>query len=81
VLDKFQDVSPLWSLPADRGVQHTIPLPPGHDPRFRQPYRMSPIEQAEAKRVVAELLAKGFVKPAQSRYGVPILFVQKKDEG
>jgi hypothetical protein len=40
---------------------------------------MNPKEQAEAKRVVAEPLAKGFIEPAKSPNEAPVLFVPKKD--
>ncbi|KAJ9525182.1 hypothetical protein QJQ45_020705, partial [Haematococcus lacustris] len=39
----------------------------------------SPREEAEVKKQVAELLAKGLIEPSSSPYGAPILFVQKKD--
>ena len=65
-------------LPPDRGVQHTIELLENKTP-FKHPYRLSPLELAEAKKQIAELLAKGFIQPSQSPFGAPILFVQKKD--
>ena len=65
-------------LPPDRGVQHTISLTANETP-FKHPYRLSPIELEEAKRQIADLLAKGFIQPSQSPFGAPILFVQKKD--
>ena len=65
-------------LPPDRGVQHTIELMENKTP-FKHPYRLSPLELAEAKKQIAELLAKGFIQPSQSPFGAPILFVQKKD--
>ena len=40
---------------------------------------MSPLELAEAKRHLYELLAMGFIEKSQSPYGAPILFVRKKD--
>ncbi|KAJ9523909.1 hypothetical protein QJQ45_022343 [Haematococcus lacustris] len=40
---------------------------------------LSPREEAEVKKQVAELLAKGLIEPSSSPYGAPILFVQKKD--
>jgi hypothetical protein len=42
-------------------------------------YHLSPFEREEVKRVVTELLAKGYIEPIKSLYGAPILFVQKKD--
>ena len=65
-------------LPPDRGIQHTIQLQEPKTP-FKHPYRLSPLELAEAKKQIAELLAKGFIQPSQSPFGAPILFVQKKD--
>ena len=65
-------------LPPDRGIQHTIELLENKTP-FKHPYRLSPLELAEAKKQIAELLAKGFIQPSQSPFGAPILFVQKKD--
>ena len=46
---------------------------------FKHPYRLSPKELAEAKKQIADLLAKGFIQPSQSPFGSPILFGQKKD--
>ena len=40
---------------------------------------MSPSEMAEVCRQLDDYLAKGFIQPSTSPYGVPILFVQKKD--
>ena len=65
-------------LPPDRGIQHTISLTEDKTP-FKHPYRLSPKELEEAKRQIADLLAKGFIQPSQSPFGAPILFVQKKD--
>ena len=76
--DRFPDDLPP-GLPPDRGVSHTIPLEPGSRPVHRSMYRLSPSEQAEVERTVKELLAKGFIEPATSPYGSPILFVAKKD--
>ena len=65
-------------LPPDRGVHHTIDLTEKKTP-FKHPYRLSPKELEEAKKQIADLLAKGFIQPSQSPFGAPILFVQKKD--
>ena len=65
-------------LPPDRGIHHTIHLTENKTP-FKHPYRLSPKELAEAKKQIADLLAKGFIQPSQSPFGSPILFVQKKD--
>ena len=78
---EFQDVfqSPPDGLPPDRGTGHLIPLQPDHKPPYRNPYRLSPLEIAEVKRQIEELLRKGWVEESQSPYGASILFVTKKD--
>jgi transposase InsO family protein len=75
--DVFKPVPP--GLPPDHHVGHTIPLLPGSVPPFRKTYRLSPAELAEVRAQVADLLAKGWIRPSQSPYGAPILFVGKKD--
>lgn len=75
--DVFQEVPA--GLPPDRGVGHTIPIEPGAKAPFKGLYRMSPLEQAEAKKQVTELLAKGWIRPSTSPYGAPVLFVGKAD--
>ena len=39
---------------------------------------MSPVELAETRKQLDELLAKGWIRPSSSPYGHPILFVRKK---
>ncbi|KAJ9516264.1 hypothetical protein QJQ45_001114 [Haematococcus lacustris] len=75
--DVFGDMPP--GLPPDRPVGHTIRTPPGSEAPYKRMYKLSPREEAEVKKQVAELLAKGLIEPSSSPYGAPILFVQKKD--
>ena len=42
-------------------------------------YRLAPAEQDEMEEQVKDLLAQVFIPPRLSPYGVPILFVPKKD--
>ncbi len=42
-------------------------------------YRMAPTELKELKVQLQELLDKGFIRPSVSPWGVPVLFVKKKD--
>ena len=44
------------------------------------PYRMSIPELTELKIQLQELLEKGYIKPSVSPWGVPVLFVKKKDK-
>jgi hypothetical protein len=36
-------------------------------------------ELVELKKQIAELQAKGFIRPSSSLWGTPVLFVEKKD--
>ena len=49
--------------------------PPVHRPL----YKMSPLELDEAKKQIESMLEHGFVRPSDSPYGAPALFVPKKD--
>jgi hypothetical protein len=40
---------------------------------------LSPLELAELKKQIKEMLALGIIEPSSSPYGAPVLFVQKKD--
>ena len=42
-------------------------------------YKMSPLELEEAKKQIESMLEHGFIRPSDSPYGAPILFVPKKD--
>ncbi|KAJ9507562.1 hypothetical protein QJQ45_019379 [Haematococcus lacustris] len=55
--DVFGDMPP--GLPPDRPVGHTIRTPPGAEPPYKRMYKLSPREEAEVKKQVAALLAKG----------------------
>ena len=50
-------------------------VPPVHYPL----YKMSPLELEEAKRQIESMLEHGSVRPSDSLYGAPVLFVPKKD--
>ncbi|KAJ9511539.1 hypothetical protein QJQ45_030484 [Haematococcus lacustris] len=75
--DVFQDMPP--GLPPDRGVGHTIRMESDAPPPYKRPYKLSPREEAEVKRQVSELQARGLTEPSSSPYGAPVLFVEKKD--
>ena len=81
VLADFEDVfAPLPAgLPPARRVDHTIELTQGAQPAFRRTYRMSPLELKEVRKQLDELLLKGWIRPSQSPYRAPILFVKKKE--
>jgi hypothetical protein len=56
-----------------------IELKPGTTPIYNTPYRMATPELAELKEHIKELLEKIFIRPSSSPWGVPVIFVPKKD--
>ncbi|GKB70583.1 putative reverse transcriptase domain-containing protein, partial [Tanacetum coccineum] len=66
-----------------------IPLLDGRDhgserfsratPVAKSPYRLAPSELEELSGQLKELQDKGFIRPSSSPWGVPVLFVKKKD--
>ena len=61
-------------------MEFIIDLVPGANLVSIAPYRMSPVELAEVKAQVQDLLSKQFVRPSVSPWGAPVLLVKKKDE-
>ena len=76
--DVFPDTLPKGRLPK-RDIMHKIRTEEGAKPPSRPPYRLGPVEQDKMEEQVKDLLAQGFIRPSASPYGVPILFVPKKD--
>ena len=82
LLAEFADVFPEQlppGLPPKRSVDHKIELEPGFTPQSRHMYRMSPAENDELNKQLEDLLDHGFIRPSQSPWGAPVLFVKKKD--
>ncbi|TYK23510.1 retrotransposon protein, putative, Ty3-gypsy subclass [Cucumis melo var. makuwa] len=81
VVRKYPDVFPdeLSGLLPPREIDFAIELEPGIAPISRAPYRMAPAEMKELKVQLQELMDKGFIRPSVSPWGVPVLFVKKKD--
>ena len=69
----------LLRLPLDREVEFYIELIPKIAPISRAPYRLALAKQKELKAQLEELLKKGLIRPSDSPWGAPILFVRKKD--
>ena len=81
VVEEYKDVFPEElpeGLPPKRNIDHRIIIEKGQKPPSRTPYRMSPKELEELKKQLDELLQKGFIRPSQSPFGAPVLFVKKK---
>lgn len=70
----------MTELPPHRvNVDHTVPLIDGTQPVNRPPHRLSAEQNDELKRQIDELLKLGFIRPSQSPFASPIIFVKKKD--
>ncbi len=75
--DLFGEMS---DLPPHRvGVDHTIPIIDGAQPVNRPPHRLSAEHNDELNRQIDELMKLGCIRPSQSPYASPIIFVRKKD--
>ena len=81
IIKEFSDVFQveLLGLHPIREIEVSIETLPGVNPIAQSPYRMAPIELAELKIQLQELLDKGFIWPRNSPWGAPMLFVKKKD--
>jgi hypothetical protein len=66
-------------MPIDREIEFVTELVLGTAPIFKGPYRMVANQLAELKEQLQELLDKGYIRPSASPWGVPIIFVLKKD--
>lgn len=82
LLEEFKNVMPPElpkELPPRREIDHRIELIPGSVPPAHPPYRMSPLELAELRKQLSELLEGGMIQPSKALYGAPILFQKKQD--
>ena len=83
VLEEFDDVFPqdlpLGLPPVRDGHKFKIDLE-DEVPQIHPPlYKMSLLELEEAKKQIEGMLKHGFIRPSDSPYDAPILFVPKKD--
>jgi hypothetical protein len=87
ILDDFRDVLVTEvpaGLPPERldvagnPIEHCIDVAPGEKPFARPARPFTPQEDAEIKKYLAELLAKGWISPSLSPWAAPVLFVPKK---
>ena len=82
LLEEFQDVFPdklPYGQPPKRVIDHEIDTTPGVLPPHKSPYRLSVAELDELKRQIDTLLEQGWIRPSSSPYGVPVIFIPKKD--
>jgi hypothetical protein len=82
VVHEFPDVfsDELPGMPPKRAIEFKIELQPGTTPIAKAPYKMSPVELANLKIQLQDLLDKGFIRPSSSPLCCPTLFVPKKDK-
>jgi hypothetical protein len=81
VVNEFPDFFPeeLLGMPPHRDIEFVIELKPITAPIYKTLFRMTTPELAELKEHLKELLEKGFIHPSSSPWGVPVIFVPKKD--
>jgi hypothetical protein len=66
-------------LPPFRPYDHKIDLEDGSSVPPGRVYNMSTVELQALKDYLDEMLNKGFIRPSQSPFGAPVLFIKKKD--
>jgi hypothetical protein len=81
VIQEYPDVfsAELSGMPPDHDIEFPIELLPRTSPISKRPYRMPINELVELKKQIAELQAKGFIRPSSSPWGAHVLFVEKTD--
>ena len=62
----------LPGMPPDRDIEFRIDLSPGTAPISKRPYRMDVKDLSELKKQIEKLLAKGFICPSLSPWGVHV---------
>ena len=83
VLETYSDVFPSelpkGVPPVRMGHEFKIDLEDETPPIHRPLYKLSPLELIETKNQIQEMLEHEFIRPSDSPYGAPMLFVPKKD--
>ncbi|KAL6336445.1 hypothetical protein AAG906_014617 [Vitis piasezkii] len=82
LLNDFSDIAPAdppSELPPLYNIQHSIDFMSGSQLSNLPAYHTNPIEYAELKKQVEELLSKGFICESLSPYAVPAILTPKKD--
>jgi hypothetical protein len=70
----------LPGMPPKRAIEFKIELQSGTAPIAKSLYQMTPMELAELKIQLQDLLDKGYIHTSTSPWGCPALFVIKKDK-
>jgi hypothetical protein len=81
VVREFVDVFPkeLLGFPPERELEFTINLKPETKLIDSTPYRMSMPELQELKMKLKDLSDLGLIRPSVSPWGVPFIFIRRKD--
>jgi len=81
VVDEYADVFPdeIPELPPSRDINFSIDLIPGAGLVSATLYRMAPVELAELKKQIENLLEKKFIRSSASPWGALVLLGKKKD--
>ena len=82
VLQEYAELFPEQlpkGKPPKRAVEFEIRVKEDTTPPSKPPYRLSPKEHEELQAQIDDLLAQGHIRPSNSPYGAPVLFVPKKD--
>ena len=80
IVNEYKDVfGEVRGVPHHRPVEFQINLIPGANPILKRPTRMGPNELKELKNQLEELEEKGFIRPSNSCWGAPVVFVKKHD--
>ena len=66
-------------LPPRRTQDHAIELSPNSTIPPQKVYKMSPAELKEVRKQLADYTEKGWIRPSNSPFGSPVLFVRKKN--
>jgi hypothetical protein len=81
VLLEFKDVflNEFPGLPPEREIDFTIELKPSAEPICKTLYMMIVPEHFDLQIQLKELLDLALIRPSVSPWGVPVIFVKKKD--
>ena len=82
LVKEFADIFPNFlpnELPPKWVIDHAIDLISGSESPSHPTYHLSYIEMDELKKQLSDLLSKDFIHPSLSPFGVPVLFVHKKE--
>ena len=77
--DVFPSELPKGVPPVRTGHEFKIDLEDETLPIHRTLYKLSPLELTEAKNQIQEILEHEFIRPSDSPFGAPMLFLPKQD--